>query len=263
MQKLLIVLVILMGLSSCEKVEINDIALQANINDRFYKSDDAKATRNADGSITIRGYRADEVLTIHISQEHECLFKIRGGLNFATFMDMGENIYTSERGGSGQVVVSDIDEFNNTISGTFKFSAKAPELDKIHVQKGVFYQVPFVDGEVSDPLDAGDFSAVLNDLAFEPIYVAAASCEAIMVIGMDATSKISINVPTGVAPGTYTLPMSGFKARFRNIDGAEKAKSGEIEILEHDIDEKTIKGNFSFITNENKITEGSFEVVYE
>lgn len=263
MQKLLILFVILMGLGSCEKVEINDIALQANINDRFYESDDAKATRNADGSITIRGYRADEVLTIHISQEYECVFKIRGGLNFATFMDMGENIFTTERGGSGQVVVSDIDEFNNTISGTFKFSAKAPEMDKIHIQKGVFYQVPFVEGEISHPLDAGDFSAVLNDEVFKPIYVAAGSCEAIMIIGMDASAKISLDVPTGVEPGIFTLPMSGFKAKFRNIEGVEKAKSGEIEILEHDFEEKTISGTFSFITNENEISEGSFEVIYE
>ena len=60
-----------------------------------------------------------------------------GKVIFATGIDIGD----------GEIVITEYDNVNNTISGTFKFRAKNADGDSLagdilNFQQGVFYKVP-------------------------------------------------------------------------------------------------------------------------
>ena len=265
MKRFLMALAILVGLISCENVERRDFALQAKINNKFYSSNDARATKNEDGSVTIQGFNTDETMTLHISNAAKSSYEIReGGANYAMFEDLGGNLYTTRPNGKGIIVVSSLDEENNTISGTFKYDAYLPGIDTIFVEKGVFFQIPFSEEGVIDPTNAGIFGAKLNGNPFSPIMVAARDTGNSIVVTASTTNyTITISLPIGVEVSENTLPQSGFTAKYQDDNGSETANSGEIKVLEHNVAGKTIKVSFSFFTNQNEITEGNFEVVYE
>lgn len=265
MKRFILAAFVIVGLSSCDDVERSETALQANINNSFYKSNDARAIKNEDGSMTIQGFNSDETLTLHLARVAKRTFNIEeGSANYATYENMGGMRYTTQPNGTGQIVVSELDEVNNTVSGTFKFEAFLHGIDTIFVEKGVFFEVPFSSDDMGDPNSAGRFSAKVNGSAFEPITVVAKNTgNSILVSGNTANTTISISVPVSVEAGEYTLPRSGFTARYQDATGSQNADGGEIIILEHTANTKTLKGSFSFVTADNEITEGSFEVVYE
>lgn len=265
MKRFLMALVILVGLNSCEDVQRNDLALQAKINNNFYSSNDARASKNEDGSVTIQGFNNEETMTLHISNAAKRSYEIReGGANYAMFEDLGGSIYTTRPNGKGMIVVSSLDEETNTISGTFKYEAYLPGIDTIFVEKGVFFQIPFSEEGVIDPTNAGTFGAKVNGNAFAPIMVAARDTgNSIVVTASTTSSTITLSLPVSVEVSDNTLPKSGFSAKYQDDNGAQTTSGGQINILEHNVGDKILKGTFSFVTNQKEITEGHFEVVYQ
>ena len=265
MKEILIAMLLLAGLSSCEDVERNDLALQANINNKFYSSNDARAKKNEDGSVTIHGFTNEETMTLHISRAAKRTFDLgENSSNYAMFLDKGGNLYSTNPAGHGQIVVSTLDEENNHISGTFKYEAYLSGIDTIYVEKGVFFQVPFSEDGVLDPNNAGSFRAKVNGALFSPILVVAKdSGNSIVLTGSTTNATITLSVPVSVEAGDYILPKSGFTAKYKNDNTSQNANSGEIKVLEHNISTKSLKGSFTFSTNQNEISEGSFEVIYE
>ncbi len=109
-----------LSLISCEDKQINEVALQAKVDNRLYISTDARAALNEDGSVTIQGFTDEESITIHLSRLSEGNFAIGEGLpNYAVFEDMGGNIYTTNPNGEGEVTISELNENNKTLSGIF------------------------------------------------------------------------------------------------------------------------------------------------
>ena len=264
MKKYIFLLLATLSLISCEDIEKNDPALQANIDNSFYSSNDTRASLNENGSLTIQGFTQQESLTLQLSRLAEGNFRIGEETpNYAIFENFVGDIYTTRPDGEGMITISELDETNKTISGTFHFNAFLPGIDTIYVSKGFLHNVSYTGGEIPDPNNAGTFSANVNGNPFISIVVSSRDTgSTIITSGTGANSTIVISVPSNVEPETYTIPRSGFQAKYQGDNGPETTDEGVITILEHNTSEKTIKGTFSFFTNRSEITEGAFNVAY-
>lgn len=264
MKKFIFFLLATLSLISCEDIERNDPALQANIDNNFYASTDARAALNEDGSLTIEGFTQKESLKLQLSQLGEGNFTIgEGRRNYATFQDIGGNVYSTRPDGAGMVSISEVNETNKTITGTFHFNAFLPGIDTIYVSKGILYNVSYNTREITDPTNPGTFSAKVNGDTFTPITISATNTgSSIIVSGTGANNSILISVPSNVEPDEYAIPRSGFEAKYQGPDGLETTESGWITVLEHNTSESTIKAVFSFGTNRTEITLGAFNITY-
>ncbi|QQX77308.1 MULTISPECIES: DUF6252 family protein [Aequorivita] len=264
MKKFLFVLLATLSLISCEDTQTNELALQAKVDDRLYASADARAALNEDGSLTIQGFNDEESMTIQLSRLGEGNFSIgQGSANYAVYEDMGGNIYTTNPNGEGVVTISELNETNKTLSGTFNFNAFLPGIDTIYVSKGILYNVSYTGGDIVDPTNAGLFSAKVDGNPYIPVIVSSRNTgNTIIISGSTANATMVISVTAGVEPGEYILPRGGFSAKYQGVSGPEDTVEGLITVLEHNVSEQTIKGSFSFITNRTEITEGEFDVTY-
>lgn len=264
MKKYILFLLATLSLISCEDVQRNDPALQANIDNDFYASTDSRASLNEDGSVTIQGFTQKENLTLQLSGLAEGSYTIgEGSRNSATFKDFSGNIYSTRPNGQGIVTISEVNETNKTITGTFNFDAFLPGIDTIYVSKGVLYNVSYGSGDASDPMNAGTFTANVEGNPFTTITVNASDNGSnVFISGIGVDSSILITVPSNVEPEMYEIPRTGFNAKYQGANGPEITQSGNILIIEHNTSAKTIKGTFSFLTNRSEITEGAFNVAY-
>jgi hypothetical protein len=264
MKNILFVLLAVLSLISCDDIETNDVALQANVDNDLYKSNDARAALNDDGSVTIQGFTDEQSLTLHLSRLGEGNFAIAEGRpNYAIYEDIGGSIYTTRPNGEGVITISEVNEANKTLTGTFNFNAFLPGIDTIYVSKGTLHNVPYSGGDITDPTNAGTFSAKVNGNQFLPITVTSRNTgNTIITSGSTANATIVISVTADVEPGEYSLPRGGFAAKYQGVNGPEPTAGGLINIIEHNVTEKTIKGTFSFITNITEVTEGQFDVAY-
>jgi len=264
MKKFLFVLLATLSLISCEDTQTNELALQAKVDDRLYASADARAALNEDGSLTIQGFNDEESMTIQLSRLGEGNFSIgQGSANYAVYEDMGGNIYTTNPNGEGVVTISELNETNKTLSGTFNFNAFLPGIDTIYVSKGILYNVSYTGGDIVDPTNAGLFSAKVDGNPYIPVIVSSRNTgNTIIISGSTANATMVISVTAGVEPGEYILPRGGFSTKYQGVSGPEDTVEGLITVLEHNVSEQTIKGSFSFITNRTEITEGEFDVTY-
>jgi len=152
MKKLLLLIVVLFSVISCtEEVTFNNPSFQGVKDNVFWRAIDSKATVALDGSLTIQGFSGTEIITLKttstaaqtyllgINDEDSASYvKTEGNANisFATGTDVG----------NGQIVITEYDTVNNTITGTFKFNAENTYDDPLagpilNFQQGVFYKV--------------------------------------------------------------------------------------------------------------------------
>ena len=263
MKKIAFLLLAILPFISCEDTETNDVALQAKINNRLYQSTGAQASL-IEGELVIQGSNMDESLTLTLSGLSEGDFIIKpGSTNQAVFADAFGNVFKTRSGGEGLVTITEVDEGNKTLTGTFKFSAIMPSVDTIYVSKGFLYHVPYDGGSINIP-GADNFTAKVDGNLFNPMGISATSTgNSIVILGTTAEASIVITVPVAVEAGTYTLPRNRYSAQYQDANGPQTTSGGEIKIIEHNSQLKTIKGNFSFITDLSEITEGEFEVSYQ
>src|SRR5690606_19648465 len=265
MKKYLFVLLALISFISCEDTETNQVALQANVDNRLYESNDARAVLNENGTLTIQGFTDNESITLRVSQLDERNFQIGEGLpNSAIYEDMGGNVYTTNPNGEGLVTISDLNENNKTFSGTFKFNAFLPGIDTIYVSKGTLYNISYSSGEIDDPTNAGDFTAKVDNNPFLPIVVSARDTgNRILISGSTVNATIAISVPQDAEVGEFTLPRNGFTAKYQDNNIPETTSEGIITIIEHNVAQRKLIGTFSFLTDRTEITEGEFDITYK
>lgn len=152
MKKLLLLIVVLLSATSCtEEVTFNNPSFQGVKDNVFWRAIDSKATVALDGSLTIQGFSGTEIITLKttstaaqtyllgINDEDSASYvktEGNGTISFATGSDVG----------NGQIVITEYDTVNNTITGTFKFNAENIYNDPLagsmlNFQQGVFYKV--------------------------------------------------------------------------------------------------------------------------
>ncbi len=177
----------------------------------------------------------------------------------------------------GEITITEIDNQNETISGTFFFTGHHTELESKEFTNGVFDKVSFK-SEVAPTSSNNEFFAKVDGVEFkeEKINAIAASGGGISNLGIVATMNndsrvISLNLDPDVVPGSYELKAFSSPTALYNKSRSEffSSESGEVIITLHDKANKRIVGTFeftasSFLNPEEKyeITEGSFDVTY-
>ncbi len=152
MKKYFYFLSLLLLLVSCtEDVRFNNPAFQTLKDNAFWRAQVYKAGIEANGFFTVEGSLGYEQIKFQISEPAEKTYVL--GVNDdvkATF----KNTYKGQEAefatgtgkGSGEVVVTEYNTVDKTISGTFKFTAvnvdSGAEKQQMHFTEGVFYKIP-------------------------------------------------------------------------------------------------------------------------
>jgi len=271
MKKYLLVIFAALALTSCEDIQDNSPGLQGQLNETFFRANDARATRNDDGSYVIQGYTQDETLTLRVESSSSGIYPVGGdSRNFASFEDGFGNIKVTSPDGEGEIEVTRWDTSSKTLSGTFRFITYTAG-DTLVAHSGIFNEVPYGAGlnEPSDPVDpqddnAGTFVASVDGAPFSPIAVTAETTEdSVIITGESATNVIVLVMPSEVQIGSYALPRNRFNATITDINGTEEADTGNIIVIGNDPIPRKIKGTFSFETENHSVTIGQFNVRYQ
>ncbi|MBJ6368483.1 DUF6252 family protein [Snuella sedimenti] len=177
----------------------------------------------------------------------------------------------------GEVTITEIDEVNKTISGSFFFTGYSTTGENKEFTKGVFNQISYGTDVLPNSGD-NTFSAKVDGVIFEEDGVQGAllSLSGTSTIMISATKNnlqsITITVDANITAGEYSFatlepPMGQYSLSLTEAVVSEDG--GKLVITEHDVANKKISGTFYFTASplisegaSYEITEGSFEVTY-
>jgi hypothetical protein len=141
-------------LVSCEdQVKFNNPAVQGLKDNVVWRATLITAVQAPNGSMTIEAYQKNEVLTLTTVASDVDAYPLGIDLsNRAVFLQKGTvdntTFSTGINSGDGEIIITEMDIVNHTISGTFEFNANNESLDpltgpNVNFQNGIFYKVPF------------------------------------------------------------------------------------------------------------------------
>ena len=152
MKKLFLYITLLFALTSCQdNVTFNSPSFQGQKDNVFWRAVDSKATL-ASGFLTIEGLTRNEKVSLKTSSTNKGTYFL-GTItsNTATYILTDTNgtiTFTTGFGvGEGQIVITEYDAVNKTVTGTFKFNAENVDNNPLagsvlNFQYGHFYKVP-------------------------------------------------------------------------------------------------------------------------
>ena len=121
---------LLFAFVSCQQdVKFNNPSFQGQKDNVFWRAIDYKAILAADGSLSIEGFTRNEKLTLNVNSTNIGNYFLGiDNLNTATYVltdTSGTITFATGFGvGQGQIVITEYDTLNKTVSGTFKFNAE-------------------------------------------------------------------------------------------------------------------------------------------
>lgn len=147
-------MLLILIVSSCtDDVKFNNPAFQTLKNNVFWRAAGYKANTITNGNMTIEGNLGYEKVILKIPSAVVKQTYVLGvdEVSTASYSDTfpGQlaDFSTGTNKGNGQIVITDYDAENKTISGTFKFTAlnkdaTDTENPKVTFTEGVFYKIP-------------------------------------------------------------------------------------------------------------------------
>ena len=154
MKKYFLITLVFFGLLSCEDdVRFNNPSFQGLKDKVFWRGVRSKATIASDGSLLIESLIVNETISLKTAAaEPQTYFLGTGEASKAIYTVTGPATgivtYTTGFGvGQGQIIITEYDAINKTITGTFKFSAENTNRSSqanatVNFQQGVFYKIP-------------------------------------------------------------------------------------------------------------------------
>ncbi|WP_035668602.1 DUF6252 family protein [Flavobacterium sp. 83] len=154
MKKYFLFVAVIFSLVSCqEDVSFNNPSLQGLKDNVFWRAVQSNAIKYPDGSLLIEAYTSNEILSLKVNSTiAKTYFLGTSDSKKVTYVltDVTGSMITFSTGfgiGDGQIVITEYDTVNNTVTGTFKFNAvniyNNPLAGQIlNYQQGVFYKVP-------------------------------------------------------------------------------------------------------------------------
>lgn len=169
----------------------------------------------------------------------------------------------------GSIIVTEFDEENHTISGTFHSRMKraVPKEEEVEID-GSFTEIPYTPAAIPS-----SFSAQIDGVAFTPSVVnAIGSVDILMISAIGVTQSIAIVLPQNTSTGTFSLE-EGLAGDYRGVvtQGLQsfESVSGSITISKNDKTARRIEGTFSFTAEDFvsggspvNVTGGEFSVSY-
>lgn len=161
MRRFFPVIILLFSLVSCEdQVKFNNPAVQGLKDNVLWRAALTNAVQSSDGSLTITAYQKNDALTLKTAGTTVKTYPLGIDIiNKAIVTEKTDGINTvfstGKNRGDGQIVITEFDAINHTVTGEFKFNAKNESVDplartNVNFQKGIFYKVP-VTIETSSP----------------------------------------------------------------------------------------------------------------
>lgn len=231
----------------------------------------------AQGVLTIAGAKSTgETVTLGVSGTTEGTYDeafmgyIPGANNQTGYMNINPATFEN----NGTVTITEIDYENNTVSGTFSFTAysvnPATTPSSIVLTNGTFENIP-VTGLPDPGTEPEQYmkAKVDGELVNFGTLMAAPNEGILMLTGTNVGSQefLSLNLPEDIAAGTYALEtFTDYHATYMGFGGTSIAsESGTITIISHA--NGSIKGTFSFSGedfdgNQHSITNGEFNIEY-
>ena len=152
MKKIASFLLIVIALTSCEEeITRNNPSVQGLKDNVLWRANDYSVVLQGNGFV-ISALTRYETLTLKTNGRAKGVYVL--GFNntrTATFVDdtNGQKLTfaTGQAKGDGEIVITEYDEINQTISGTFRFNALNVDNNPaggeiLNFQEGVFYKVP-------------------------------------------------------------------------------------------------------------------------
>ncbi|SFC63584.1 DUF6252 family protein [Flavobacterium phragmitis] len=152
MKKYFYFLLILSVFTSCEEdVKFNNPAFQTLKDNVFWRARSYKAYFGENENIIVEGSLGYEQIKFQLSEPAEKTYTL--GVNDDikaifknTYKGQEAEFDTGTGKGNGEIVVTEYNTIDNTISGTFKFTAVNANSDvekqTMHFSEGVFYKIP-------------------------------------------------------------------------------------------------------------------------
>ncbi|ULC60872.1 DUF6252 family protein [Flaviramulus sp. BrNp1-15] len=177
----------------------------------------------------------------------------------------------------GEVTITEIDEVNKTISGTFSFTGYNTSQVSKAFTNGVFSKISYSTDVPSSGNDNSFFAKVDGEEfvedGIEGALLSIPGTPSIITISATKNSleTISISVNSDITDGTYDFSTFDPPMGQYNLSLTESAVSdnGTLTITSHDVTNKRIIGTFNFNASSllggggsYEITEGSFDVTY-
>lgn len=233
-----------------------------------------------------------ETITITVSDAGEGTFDLgpdENALSGAAYNISGEDSYGSAaEGGSGEIKITKIDTDNNTVTGTFKFTAIRESFndngdiitETITITNGAFNKIPLasdISGNGNNSFKAKIKGKDLNADAVSALEINIGGSTTIAITGNNNITKenVSLTFPKEIAVGTYELggAFSDYIGSYNpNLGGGTNnyySESGTLNITTNNASSGKIEGTFSFNAkrldpndpNVNyQVTNGSFSV---
>lgn len=252
--------------------------------------DTLKSAYILDGQINLAGISADHrQLIITLNDTIPGAYTLNRSSTSAAyygFVDSsGIYVYSSNQGSDsvqagGTVTVTQIDAVNHTISGTFSFKVyRDVDGKQLQFTDGVFRKLPYT--TTAPPANGNDtLKATVDGVNWSAQVVSALALSNQLVISgsnLAGTQSLGLSMPANIAVGQYTLDYTGFTYYGVYIPGPNiglASSEGTLEILQNDIPNKRIRGNFTFKavdptdplgvnTPPRQITGGFFAVTYQ
>lgn len=194
-----------------------------------------------------------------------------------SFTPQGENAYASiyyeDAEKVGSITISEIDEVNKTISGTFSSKVKrvVPSEKAADITSGSFTKIPY---STNAPASSSSLSAKVDGTLMNASIATGARAFGKLVLNgstLDGKQIITITIPETATPGTYTFGVLGTTsyATYTLNPNTYESTSGSVKITAHSTTSKHIEGTFSFSAEPFgfeaetiAVTEGAFVITY-
>lgn len=275
----------------------------ATIEGEQFVAENIIANLTSENELIISGSKINgQQILLSISNATVGTYNLGTGLNMGTYYDGSGNMlpYSSAQaiGGSGQLIISDIDTAAKTVSGTFningyriKLDANGdpvldgngePVLENIEITAGAFNTIDYTEEHILVNSD-DEFFAKVDGVGFvaDSISVSEPIVGNVKMLKVEALNSdgalMRIDIPKSLGLGTFDMVniSDGTKliALYNAGGGAENLTSnpGTITITEIDLEEGILKATFAFIGNDPlgqvvdvvQVTEGTFTAHFE
>jgi len=244
-------------------------------------ADDSKSATILSGVINVTGTSADgKSISITILGDATGSYTVDANSTGIAEYDDSDGSFSTNQStdpakAGGTVVITEIDEANKTISGTFVFNGYDPNTGTTKViTEGIFQKLPY--STTLPPASITDtLTAKIDGVDFKATSIAAPIISGNLFVqgaASDGTHFVGIYMPQGVQPGSYTLDFYGatYIGQYSPDAGTVLVSQGNgtLTIIENNSTTRRIKGTFNFTasdisnTKTAQITEGYFSVGY-
>ncbi|MEP6676081.1 MAG: DUF6252 family protein [Ferruginibacter sp.] len=258
------------------KAKIDGVQWEANV---------IKTASIQAGVIAVYGYSSDRknmILRVADSGVHNYTFNVNSASNAGAYTDSAVNNFAfvtnqwSDNADHGTMNVTKIDVVNKLISGTFTMDVKqAISGLSRNITEGVFTDISYAT-TLPPPSSTDTFRVKVDGVDFN--YSVLFGYSGLGTISISASGAsgnpptVAVTVPSVVVPGNYAFDLINYSGQYNTSSTTFLgADTGHVQIIEHDIANKRIRGNFNFraaplfgtgTTPNFQLTQGYFSVKY-